>query len=90
MLDHGSERDSDERPDSVAPEHDTGFLTPEPGRRHVESVLARLVATAGIVGIGTAFGALLDAASVAGWIVGLVVSLLTVVLAAVLWRSKTL
>ena len=67
-----------------------GFLPPEPARGSPESVLVRVVATAGIVGIGTALGAILVAADVAGWIVGLVVSLVSVVLAALLWRSRTL
>ena len=35
-----------------------------------ESVIARLVATTGIVGIGAALGAILIAADVAGWITG--------------------
>lgn len=78
---HGSSGDS----------QDTGgFLSQEPERRTFESVLARLVATAGIVGIGTALGAILVAADVAGWIAGLVVSIVTVVLAAMLWRSRRL
>jgi hypothetical protein len=67
-----------------------GFLSEQPERRMFESVVARLVATAGIVGIGTALGAILIAADVAGWITGLVVSIVTVVLAAMLWRSRRL
>jgi hypothetical protein len=67
-----------------------GFLPPEPERRAPESVLVRVIATAGIVGIGTALGAILVAADVAGWIVGLAVALVSVVLAALLWRSRTL
>lgn len=67
-----------------------GFLSEQPERRTFESVLARLVATAGIVGVGTALGAILVAADVAGWISGLVTSLVTVVLAAMLWRSRRL
>jgi hypothetical protein len=67
-----------------------GFLSEKPKRRTFESLLARLVATAGIVGIGTAVGAILIAADVAGWITGLVVSIATVVLAAMLWRSRRL
>jgi ribose 5-phosphate isomerase RpiB len=59
-------------------------------RRTFESVLARVVATAGIVGIGTALGAILIAADVAGWISGLVVSIVTVTLAAMLWQSQRL
>ena len=44
-----------------------------PGRERrrfkVESVLMRLVATAGIVGLGVLLGAILVSADVAGWIV---------------------
>ncbi len=50
----------------------------------------RLIATAGVVGIGTAVGAILVANDVAGWIVGLAVSIVSVILAAVLWRSRRL
>ncbi len=67
-----------------------GFLPEQPRRPTFESVLARLVATAGVVGIGTALGAILIAANVAGWIAGLVISVLTVALAAMLWRSRRL
>lgn len=67
-----------------------GFLSEQPERRSFESVFARLVATAGIVGVGTALGAILVAADVAGWIAGLVVSIVTVALAAMLWRSRRL
>jgi len=42
------------------------------------------VATAGIVGIGTALGALLVALNVAGWITGLVVAGVAVALTAML------
>jgi hypothetical protein len=65
-----------------------GVVSEYPGRRRFESVLARVVATAGIVGIGTALGAILIAADVAGWITGLVVSTVTVTLGAMLWRSR--
>jgi hypothetical protein len=67
-----------------------GFLPSSPGRLRVESVFVRLVATAGVIGIGTALGAILVANDVAGWITGLAVSALSVVLAAVLWRSRRL
>jgi hypothetical protein len=59
-------------------------------RRRAESVLVRLVSTAGIVGVSVALAAILGTQDVAAWIVGLVVSLLSVVLAAVLWSSRTL
>jgi protein-S-isoprenylcysteine O-methyltransferase Ste14 len=56
----------------------------------VETVFMRMVATAGVVGIGVALAAILDSSDVAGWIIGLVVSLLSVVLAAILWSSRQL
>jgi hypothetical protein len=65
-----------------------------PGRERrrtaVERVFMRLIATAGIVGVGTALGAILVAQDVTGWIVGLVVSALSVLLAALLWSSRQL
>ncbi len=67
-----------------------GFLSPAPPRLRFESALVRLIATAGVVGIGTAVGAILVANDVAGWITGLSVSLVSVILAAVLWRSRRL
>jgi hypothetical protein len=73
-----------------APEPHEGFLSASPERRGSESILVRLVATAGIVGIGTAIGAALAAADVDGWLTALVVSALSVLLAAVLWRSRRL
>ena len=72
------------------PTVDPGFLPASPPRANTESIAVRCIATAGVAGIGTAMGAILDSASVSGWIVGLVVSLVSVVLAAVLWRSRTL
>ena len=71
-------------------EGDAGFLSSNPPRRRPESALVRIVATAGIVGIGTALGAALGAADVDAWMIGLVVALLSVVLAAILWRSRVL
>jgi protein-S-isoprenylcysteine O-methyltransferase Ste14 len=61
------------------------------GRRLiVERVFIRLVATGGIVGIGVALGAILSSNKVAGWIIGLVIALVSVVLAALLWSSRQL
>jgi hypothetical protein len=79
-LEHGADQDP-----AAA-----GFLSPAPPRRRFESALVRLIATAGVIGIGTAVGAILAANEVAGWITGLVVSAVSVVLAAVLWRSRRL
>jgi hypothetical protein len=67
-----------------------GFLPSQPERYGSESVLVRLVATIGVVAIGTAVGAILIANSIAGWISSLVVASVSVALAAVLWRSRRL
>lgn len=76
-------------PSERAPTTD-GFLSARPPRRRPESALVRVVATGGIVGIGTALGAILGAFDVDPWAIALVVSLISVVLAAVLWRSRVL
>jgi len=67
-----------------------GFLPPRPPRAEAESAVVRVIATAGVIGISTAVGAILAASSVSGWVIALVVSTLSVVLAAVLWRSRRL
>jgi len=59
-------------------------------RRRVESVFVRLVATCGIVGICVAAAAIMGTQNVAAWIIGLAVSVTSVVLAALLWSSRTL
>jgi protein-S-isoprenylcysteine O-methyltransferase Ste14 len=59
-------------------------------RRRVESVFVRVVATCGIVGICVAVAAVMGTQSISAWIIGLVVSVVSVVLAAVLWSSRTL
>jgi hypothetical protein len=59
-------------------------------RRGVESIFIRLVASGGVIGIGVAAAAIMGTQDVAAWIIGLVVSVLSVVLAAILWSSRTL
>ena len=55
----------------------------------VEHAFSKVVVTLGIVGVGTAVAAVLGSQDVQAWIIGLVVSLLSVLLAAVLWsRSR--
>jgi hypothetical protein len=66
------------------------FLGPRGPRWRVESVFVRLIATSGIVGISVALAAILGTQDVAFWIIGLTVSLVSVVLAAILWSSRTL
>ena len=62
--------------------------TPERPRarwRGLESAFTKIVMTLGIIGIGTALAAILGTQDVDAWIVGLVVALISVVLAALLW-----
>jgi hypothetical protein len=59
-------------------------------RTKVERGAMRLVATTGIIGIAVLLGAVLVGQDVAGWIVGLVVGLTSVILAALLWSSRQL
>jgi len=55
-----------------------------------ESAFVRVVATTGIVGICVAIAAILGTQSIHAWIIGLVVSVVSVILAAILWSSRTL
>ena len=93
----GKDADAEPRPRAPAETAPTSaaekpptFLPRRATRPRVESVFMRIVATAGIVGIGTALAAILGSQEVDAWIIGLVVSTLTVLLAAVLWSARTL
>jgi hypothetical protein len=72
--------------------NERGNMLPRRGRRRLglERLLVRLIATCGIVGIGVALGAILASSKTQGWIIGLVVALVTVVLSAILWSSRQL
>jgi hypothetical protein len=59
-------------------------------RTKAERGLMRLIATGGIVAVDVLLGAVLVGQDVAGWIVGLVIGLTSVVLAALLWSSRQL
>ena len=64
-----------------------------PDRRErppLESAFVRTIATGGVVGIGVALGAILTSQHVAGWIIGLVIAVVAVVLSAILWSSRRL
>lgn len=77
-------------PDAAAPPRGN-MLPGRQGRRFaVERVLVRLVATTGIIGIGVLLGAILVSNKVAGWTTGLVIAVVTVILAALLWSSRQL
>jgi hypothetical protein len=59
-------------------------------RTRVERATMRLIATGGIIGIAVLLGAVLVGQGVAGWIVGLVIGVTSVILAALLWSSRQL
>ena len=75
-------------PSPVAPPKEN--MLPRRGRRRygIERVFMRLIATGGIIAIGVALGAILASSNVQGWIIGLVVATVSVVLSAVLWSSR--
>jgi hypothetical protein len=90
----GTEREArrtarDERRE--APAERPGAMIPS-GRRRLplEAPLMRVVATAGIVGIGVVIAAIMGSQDSQGWLIGLVVSIVSVVLAAMLWSSRLL
>jgi hypothetical protein len=72
-----------ERPQGMVPGR-------ERRRTRIERGAMRAIATGGIVGIGVVLGAVLVGQDVAGWIVGLVVSAVSIILAALLWSSRQL
>jgi hypothetical protein len=71
---------------------DQGNMLPRRGGRRfaVERIFVRIVATAGIIGIGVGLGAILGSNKVAGWIIGLVIAIVSVTLAGLLWSSRQL
>jgi uncharacterized membrane protein len=59
-------------------------------RTKVERATMRLIATGGIIGVAVLLGAVLVGQDVTGWIVGLVIGVTSVILAALLWSSRQL
>jgi hypothetical protein len=87
-----TETPTGERPASAPERKRPEGMVPGRERRRtkVERGFMRLVATGGIVGIAVALGAILVGQDIAGWIVGLVIGLTSVILAAMLWSSRHL
>lgn len=69
---------------------DVSMLPERRERPALESAFVRVIATSGVVGIGVALGAILTSQKVAGWIIGLVIALVAVILSAILWSSRRL
>src|SRR3954465_2790622 len=72
-----------ERPQGMVPGR-------ERRRTRIERGAMRGIATGGIIGRGGLLGAVPVGQNVAGWIVGLVVSVVSILLAALLWSSRQL
>ncbi len=74
-----------------APAERRGVMIPS-GRKRLplEAPLMRVVATGGIVAIGVVIAAIMTSQDSEGWLIGLVVSIVSVVLAAFLWSSRRL
>ncbi len=86
--------------DDTLPSEQTGGRATQPapnmlpGRERrrfgVERLLVRLISTLGIIGIGVAIAAIMVSSNSKGWLVGLVVAIVSVVLSAILWSSRQL
>jgi len=77
----------DEGDGAGQPEAESGGRT----RQHIvglQSAFSRLVATGGIIGIGTGIAAILGSQDVEAWIIGIVVSCVSVILAAIAWSTR--
>ena len=73
------------------PKERAGVMIPNRRKRlPLEAPLMRLVATAGIIGIGVVIAAIMTSQDSQGWLIGLVVSIVSVALAAILWSSRRL
>ena len=68
-----------------------GVMIPNRRKRlPLEAPLMRVVATAGIVGIAVVIAAIMGSQGSQAWLIGLVASLASLILAAVLWSSRRL
>jgi hypothetical protein len=93
-------RDSAAQPyaDDTLPSEQTGGPATQPapnmlpGRERrrfgAERLLMRLIATFGIIAIGVAIAAIMQSSNSKGWLIGLVVACVSVILSAVLWSSR--
>lgn len=80
-------------PEQTAPPAQTvpNMLPARERRRFIgERLLTRVIATCGVVAIGVVIAAIMASSNVQGWIIGLVVAGVSVVLSAVLWSSRQL
>jgi hypothetical protein len=85
------EADREARRAARSKEQRPGVMIPSRRKRlPLEAPLMRFVATAGIVAIAVAIAAIMSSQDSQGWLIGLVVSIVSLVLAALLWSSRRL
>lgn len=89
VADPGARADHDSRPGRRRRSEPNMLPGRERRRFGLERLLVRLIATCGIVGIGVAVGAIMVSSKSQGWVIGLVVAIVSVVLSAVLWSSRS-
>ena len=77
------------KPDTDASES-AAETTDHKGIGGLQTSFSRLVATGGIIGIGTGVAAIMGSQNVDAWIIGIVVAGSSVLLAAVVWSSRSL
>ena len=56
----------------------------------IERLAVRLIATCGVIAIGIAIAAIMVSSKSQGWLVGLVVAVVSVLLSGLLWSSQRL
>jgi hypothetical protein len=87
----GRDAERDARRAERSAERRPGVMIPSRRKRlPLEAPFMRLVATAGIVAIAVAIAAIMGSQDSQAWLIGLVVSLVSLVLAALLWSSRRL
>jgi hypothetical protein len=68
-----------------------GVMIPSRRKRlPLEAPLMRVIATAGIVAVAVVVAAIMGSQDSQGWLIGLVASIVSLVLAALLWSSQRL
>ena len=87
----GPDADREARRAERSAERRPGVMIPNRRKRlPLEAPLMRLVASAGIVAIAVVIAAIMGSQDSQAWLIGLVASLVSLVLAALLWSSRRL
>ena len=77
-------------PEATVPQQPEVMIPRRGKRLPLEGPLMRLIATAGVIAIGVVIAAIMTSQHSKGWLIGVVVATVSVVLAGVLWSSRRL